>query len=233
VRQRQDARRLPSPRRPLVKERNGSRGDGVSFRVARVRAEGVRGNGAYGEDEVGHVAVAGDDLEAADGVGVADDVRDAARAVLLDPGDVVRVGGGGVVVGGGNGAGVGWAEGGKTFAVVEGKVGKLPSQRREGFHFGPRSLSRRPHGWTAAINQTMTRTCRIFIKINRYLTQNFPIGLSAVSFIFTSLFRTLFWVKFGLACAAREMLVKMQLHKNLKTDIRVLICSPVMNNTLV
>ena len=54
--------------------------------VPRAGAESVRGNGAYGEDEVGHVAVAGDDLEAADGVGVADDIRDAARAVLLHRG---------------------------------------------------------------------------------------------------------------------------------------------------
>lgn len=95
----------------------------MSFCVARVRAEGVRGNGAYGEDEVGHVAVAGDDLEAADGVGVADDIRDAARAVLLDPRDVVRVGRGGGGGGGGHGAGVDLAEGGKTLRLWREKWG--------------------------------------------------------------------------------------------------------------
>uniref|UniRef100_A0A0A9FGG6 Pco108913 n=1 Tax=Arundo donax TaxID=35708 RepID=A0A0A9FGG6_ARUDO len=73
VGQRQDARRLPSPRRS-------------------------------GEDEVGHVAVAGDDLEAGDGIGVADDVRHACGAVLLHPRDVVGVGGGGGGGGGGHGA---------------------------------------------------------------------------------------------------------------------------------
>jgi hypothetical protein len=55
---------------------------------------GARKMDAYGEDEVGHVSVPGDDLEAGDGVGVADDVRDAGGAVLLHPRDVVGVGGG-------------------------------------------------------------------------------------------------------------------------------------------
>lgn len=43
----------------------------------------------YREDKIGHVAVAGDDLEAGDGVGIADDVSDFGWAVLLDPRDLV------------------------------------------------------------------------------------------------------------------------------------------------
>ena len=91
-----------------------------------LRGEGVRGNGAYGEDEVGHVAVAGNDLQAGDGIGVADDVSDAGGAVLLHPRDVVGVGGGG---GGGHGAWVGALAprepGGENRAIVEGKIGEL------------------------------------------------------------------------------------------------------------
>jgi hypothetical protein len=70
-----------------------------------LRREGVRRNGAYGEDEVGHVAVAGNDLQAGDGIGVSDDVSDAGGAVLLHPRDIVGVG----VGGGGHGAWVGCA----------------------------------------------------------------------------------------------------------------------------
>lgn len=42
-----------------------------------------------GEDDIGHVAVASDDLEARDGVGVADDIGDFRGSVLLDPRDLV------------------------------------------------------------------------------------------------------------------------------------------------
>ena len=47
--------------------------------------------GNYGEDEVGHVAVASDDLEAGDGVLVAHDVGDLGGSVLLYPWHVVAV----------------------------------------------------------------------------------------------------------------------------------------------
>lgn len=90
--------------------------------MPEVRAQDVRGNVAYGEDEVGHVAVAGDDLEAGDGVGVADDIRDAGGAVLLHPRDVVGVGGCGGG-GRGHGAGGGVRGGRENRAVVEGKGG--------------------------------------------------------------------------------------------------------------
>lgn len=60
-------------------------------------AGGFAGAGRTGENEVGHVAVASDDLEARDGVLVADDVGDLGGSVLLHPWDVVADGG----VGGG------------------------------------------------------------------------------------------------------------------------------------
>lgn len=53
------------------------------------------GRRTYGEDEVGHVAIASDDLEAGHGIGVANDVGDPRGTVLLQPWDVVqRIGGG-------------------------------------------------------------------------------------------------------------------------------------------
>lgn len=54
-----------------------------------------RGVETYREDEVRHVAIASDDLEAGHGVGVANHVGDLRRAVLLHPWDVVlRIAGG-------------------------------------------------------------------------------------------------------------------------------------------
>lgn len=44
----------------------------------------------YGEDEVGHVAIASDDLEAGHGIGVANDISNPRRTVLLHPWDVVQ-----------------------------------------------------------------------------------------------------------------------------------------------
>lgn len=168
MRQRQNARRLSGPRRPLRERKLKKKGG--ELRRSVLRGEGVRGNGAYGEDEVGHVAVAGNDLQAGDGIGVADDVSDAGGSVLLHPRDVVGVGGagggGGGGGGGGHGAWVGFAlapreSGGKSRTIVEGKFGELVAStenlRREGFCFAsgvPRPsppVSRLP--WTAGINQ--------------------------------------------------------------------------------
>jgi hypothetical protein len=69
-------------------------------RCSVMRDEVFRRNGAFGEDEVGHVAVAGNDLQAGDGIGVSDDVSDAGGAVLLQPRNIIDVG-----VGGGSGHG--------------------------------------------------------------------------------------------------------------------------------
>jgi hypothetical protein len=75
-------------------------------RCSVMRDEVFRRNGVSGEDEVGHVAVAGNDLQAGDDIGVSDDVSDAGGAVLLQPRNIVDVGVGG---GGGHGAWLGCA----------------------------------------------------------------------------------------------------------------------------
>ena len=52
-------------------------------RCSVLRREVFRRNGAFGEDEVGHVAVAGNDLQVVDGIGVSDAGSDYVVAVLL------------------------------------------------------------------------------------------------------------------------------------------------------
>ena len=72
-------------------------------RCSVMRDEVFRRNGASGEDEVGHFAVAGNDLQAGDGIGVSDDVSDMGGAVLLQPRNIVDVGVGGAAMA------LGWA----------------------------------------------------------------------------------------------------------------------------
>jgi hypothetical protein len=100
-------------------------------RCSVMRGEGVRRNGASGEDEVGHIAVAGNDLQAGDGIGVSDDISDAGGAILLQPRNIVDVG-----VGGGDspGAWLGYAcaagAGGGRKPRGRGFVVPIPSMER-------------------------------------------------------------------------------------------------------
>lgn len=98
MREGKDARSLPGARRALVPEMMRSIDAKIiawfeSFYALGEASERRKEeqDAAYREDEVGHVTITGDDLEAGNGVAVADDVRNFGRAILLDPGHIVQV----------------------------------------------------------------------------------------------------------------------------------------------